>query len=74
MAKKCVRKISAENEDWNSTATCSSDLVPNTAINLYALITVFPDKSAPLQKNRTSNSKLQQTIEPERFMYFDCSS
>ena len=76
MAKKCVRKIfcaGAENEEWNSLVTCSADLVPNTTINLYALITIFPNiNQQTLQKNRTSY--LQQTIEPERFMYFDCNS
>ena len=49
MAKKCVCKIfcaGAENEDWNPPLTCSADLVPNTTINLYALITIFPNKSA----------------------------
>ena len=35
-----------ENEDWNPPVTCSADLVPNTKINFYALIMVFPNKSA----------------------------
>ena len=35
-----------ENEDWNSPVTCSTDLVPNTKINFYALITVFANISA----------------------------
>ena len=49
MAKKCVLKIfcaGAENEEWNSLVTCSANLVPNTTINLYALITIFLNKSA----------------------------
>ena len=49
MANKCVCKIfcaGKENKDWNSTATSSANLVPNTAINRYALITAIPIKSA----------------------------
>ena len=36
----------AENEEWNSAVTCSTDLVPNTKINFYASIMVFANKSA----------------------------